>query len=103
MADLNPGHLRGRAIVDIAVVEGDVVRGPRLAGRVDKVELEEPEADRLHVVDAGENLDAVDGVVVVLVVEQDLLLDDNLLLGIADVNEAKVVVWDGNPLDWIKS
>ena len=62
---VRPVHLDGhhglrRVIVQVAIVQGQLVRHPRLAAAVDKVVLEHPEAHWLDVVYARENLDAID-------------------------------------------
>ena len=69
---------------------------------VHEVVLQQSESDWLDVVDAGKDLDAIHGVVVVLVVEEDPLLDDDLLLRVANVDQAEVVVGDGDSLDRVE-
>ena len=92
MVDFDGHDGLGRVVVEVAVVQGQVVGYPGLARAVDEVVLEHAEPDRLDVVDAGEHLHAVHGVVVVLVVEQDPLLDHDLLLRIANVDQAENMV-----------
>jgi len=52
-------------------------------------DFNKPESKWLDSIDAVEDFDAVDRVVVVLVVNQDPLLDDDFFGGIADVDHAE--------------
>merc|ERR1719266_1369795 len=54
--------------------------------------LKQPESDWLDIIHAGKDLDTVNGVVVVLVVDEDPFLNDDLLVWVTDVNHAKSVV-----------
>lgn len=83
---------RRRDVVNVAVVKRQGVGVPRLVGRIDQIELQQPEAEGFDAVAAGEDFHAISRPVLVAIIDQDTLLDNHLFPRIASVQNAECVV-----------
>lgn len=83
---------RRRDVVNVAVVKRQRVGVPRLVGRIDQIELQQPEAKGFDAVAAGEDFYAISRPVLVAIIDQDTLLDNHLFPRIASVQNAECVV-----------